>query len=140
MREAYQAPEIIMIRCQVLCNLAAQARAEDRVVGAWRWRAVVRQARSGKGITQLRVVLGGDGVLGRHVESQMTQRFFARGGVAVVLRSVASPSPCLIWEDVSVGAGVRVLLGDVTGWGFWYWVWEKVSERVARGQFVKGRY
>ncbi len=62
-------------------------------VEAWRWRAVVRQARPGKGITRLRVVLGADGGLGEHVESQMAQRFLARAAVAVVLRGVASPSP-----------------------------------------------
>ena len=100
----------------------------------------MRQARPGKGITRLRVVLVADGGLGQHVESQMTQQFFARAGAAVVLRGVASPSPRLMWEDVPVRADVRVLLGGATGWEFSYWIWEKVSEGVARGQFVKGSY
>ncbi len=98
----------------------------------------MRQAGPGKGITRVRVVLVADGGLGQHVESQMTQRFFARAAVAVVLRGVAAPSPRLMWEEVAVRADVRVLLGGATGWGFSYWVWEKVCEVVARGQFVKG--
>jgi len=88
----------------------------------------VREARPGKGITGLRVVLVAYGGLGQHVESQMTQRFFAGGAVAVVLRGVASPSPRLMWEDVPVRADVRVLLGGATGWRLSYWTWEKVSE------------
>ena len=117
LHEACRPPEIIMIRCQVLRKSAAQGRGEDRGVEGWRGRAVVRQGRPGKGITQVRVALVAYGGLGQHVECQMMQRFFARAAVAVVLPGVASWSPRLPWEDVPGRADVRVLLGGCKGLG-----------------------